>query len=72
MVYFKRNLYADAWKKYQANNSTSPFDVGAGVRVGIEVECGDYLSAFLYAPVLFHNLTTNHDPVKRYIKTEVI
>ena len=28
------------------------------------------LSAFLDAPVLFHNLRTNHDPVKRYIKTE--
>ena len=41
-----------------------------GLGLGLSVVTN--LSAFLYAPNLFHNLTTNHDPVKRYIKTEDI
>ena len=36
------------------------------------IHVGTNLSAFLYAPVSLNNLTTNHDPVNRYIKTEDI
>ena len=38
--------------------------------LGLGLSVVTNLSAFLNAPVLFHNLRTNHDPVKRYIKTE--
>ena len=38
--------------------------------LGLGLSVVTNLSAFLDAPVLFHNLRTNHDPVKRYIKTE--
>ena len=67
-MYFKQNLYVDAWKKYQANNLTSTSMLELRLVLGLSVVTN--LSAFLDAPVLFHNLRTNHDPVKRYIKTE--
>ena len=35
--------------------------LGLGLGLGLSVVTN--LSAFLYALVLFHNLTTNHDPV---------
>ena len=70
LVHFKWKLYADAWKKYQANNLTSPLMLELGLWLWLSMVTN--LSAFLYVPVLFHNLTTNHDPVKRYIKTEDI
>ena len=65
---FKWNLYVDAWKKYQANTLTSP----SMLELGLGLSEATNLSAFLYAPALFHNLTTNHDPVKRYVKMEDI
>ena len=39
MVYFKWNLHADAWKKYQANNLTSPsmLELGLGLGLGLSV-----------------------------------
>ena len=39
LVYFKWNLQADAWKKYQANNLTSPsmLELGLGLGLGLSV-----------------------------------